>query len=328
LQIWSILSHVFLEGGEGLSMAIIRNILAATDFSANAAHAEARAAFVCRELGRENFHLLNVHAGAIDALLGFGWQQPEASLRDAQLHQALAKLEMAQERVRNCCAISCEVEARTGDVVSEILDFADDRRVDLITVGNSSRNCMEKLLGTTPFKLMRRASQPVLLARTAPARGYQSVLVPVDFSATSQEAARLALEIAPRAHITFLHVYSVWAEDKMKLADVDEQLISAYRGKYEAQARAALNQFIEKLGCGRRLVSRAVKAGLPVPEIASHAARMQPDLIVLGRQGGSRAEEYLLGNVAQRVINDTRCDVLVTPGIDPDGKDDDLRPAA
>lgn len=309
-------------------MATLWNILAATDFSANAAYAEARAGLLCRELGRPNFHLLNVQSSPAEALLDFGWQRPEASLRDAQLEQVLRKLEMAQARVRDCCAIACEVEARTGDVVTEILDFAQDRRVDLITVGNSSRNCLEKLLGTTLFKLMRRASQPVLLARVAPARGYQSVLVPVDFSATSLEAARLALEIAPLAHVTFLHVYSVWAEDKMKLASVDDALINAYRVKYEMQARSALNQFIESLACGRRLVSRAVKAGLPVPVIAAYAERTGPDLIVLGRQGGSRAEEYLLGNVTQRVVNDTRCDVLVTPGIEPDGNDNDLRPAA
>jgi nucleotide-binding universal stress UspA family protein len=51
--------------------------------------------------------------------------------------------------------------------------------------------------------------------------------------------------------------------------------------------------------------------GNPAAEIISAAESRHVDLIVIGRQGMSAVRQFLLGSVADRVVRDATCDVLV-----------------
>lgn len=309
-------------------MPYVRKILAATDFSAYSVRVEHRCASLCRQLSLDSLELLNVQKSGWSDMLEVASRRADANQRTALVREASNRLKMAAERIRACHEIQCNITVCAGEAVPEIVAFAESQAADMIAVGNSNRNRIEKLLGTTADKLMRMSRRPVLLVRTVPSRSYRRVVVPVDFSPESEYAARIAFELAPDAHIVFFHAFSVWAEGKMKLAGIDEETIKAYREKYGAQARSELNQFIERLDPNLRSVSRAVQFGLAVPTLLSYAEKVEPDLLVIGKHSGSRVEEFLMGSVTRRIINQTTCDVLVIPSLNPDGDWWYQRPAA
>jgi nucleotide-binding universal stress UspA family protein len=56
-----------------------------------------------------------------------------------------------------------------------------------------------------------------------------------------------------------------------------------------------------------------VRTGKPAAEIVSEAAEWEADLIVVGSHGRSRATRLILGSVAEAVMRDAPCSVLVIP---------------
>jgi len=54
-----------------------------------------------------------------------------------------------------------------------------------------------------------------------------------------------------------------------------------------------------------------IERGDPSPVILAQALAQTADLIVLGKQGRSRAEELFLGSVTRHILAGSTCDVLV-----------------
>jgi nucleotide-binding universal stress UspA family protein len=61
-------------------------------------------------------------------------------------------------------------------------------------------------------------------------------------------------------------------------------------------------------------VTGSVKEGFPADVIASHAAEMGADMIVVGRRGIRGVERTLIGSVSSSVLAQSKCDVLVVMG--------------
>ena len=306
----------------------IQRILATTDFSANAVNAESRAALLCQDMRLHALELLTVQRTTLGDMLTRALRNRSDDQEATLVAHALENLRKAEQRIKSAYDVRCRYAVRIGDPVAEVLAASQSKAADMIVIARTGGNCLENLMETTADRLMRMSKLPVLLVRNDPVGSYREVLVPVDFSIESRHAARLALRIAPKANITFLHAFRVWAEGKMREAGVYEEIIHAYRMKYREQARLELNQFIKDLGPISQDISRVVQFGWAVPVITSYAKRASPDLIVLGKHSGSRVEEFLIGSVARRTLEQTQSDVLITPGDAPDNDSWHERPAA
>lgn len=306
----------------------IQRILAATDFSAHSVKAESRAALLCKELRLNVLELLNVRSAGFGDMLAQTLRRPTSDREAMLVAQALCELRRAAQRLRSGYGIRCRYAVRIGETVSEVLASSQANAADMIVIGDRDAGFFEKLIGTPVDKLVRMSGRPVLLVRNAPVHSYREVLVPVDFSPASRHAARFALRMAPKANITFLHAFRVWAEGKMREAGVYDDIINAYRMKYREQARQELNQFIEELGPISQEISRVVQFGAAVPVITSYASKLAPDLIVMGKHSDSRVEDFLIGNVTRRTIDQTSCDVLIASSQDSSNKHWCERPAA
>ncbi|HEX2531117.1 MAG TPA: universal stress protein, partial [Burkholderiaceae bacterium] len=154
---------------------------------------------------------------------------------------------------------------------------------------------------------------PLLIVKNEPKQLYRHILVPVDFSEDSKRAAEFALEVAPKADVTFLHAFEVWFEGQMQYAGVSRELIDDYRLKAREEARLKLNQFITGLNAEERYLNRVVTFGIPGPVVREYAKQMQPDLIVMGKHGRSRFAELIIGSVTRDTIDQTDADLLVVP---------------
>lgn len=134
----------------------------------------------------------------------------------------------------------------------------------------------------------------------------RSLLIPLDFSASSEKALRRAirLPLADGARVTLLHVVP--------------RLPPGTRARAEGDAREALDAAIAKVAplfASDVVLRGIVKVGAPVAEITRLARSSRADLIVMGR-GAGRLRDIFLGSTAERVLRRGATPVLLvrTPG--------------
>ncbi len=132
----------------------------------------------------------------------------------------------------------------------------------------------------------------------------------MDFSPESRAALEQAAELATRfgAELTLVHV-----DDRSSGPTTDATLtgsVSLARGRLELER--LLGEWSDE---ARRLTSRPVEFALltgdPATELLKAAAERPYDVIVMGTHGRAEVDRLLFGSVAQAVVRDARCSVLV-----------------
>lgn len=154
--------------------------------------------------------------------------------------------------------------------------------------------------------------QASIISAPAPAAIHlKQILVPVDFSAPSQQALRYALRFAKEFHgeVTLLHVVekaaigSGFADIPSGFDYSDEQLSDA---KKNLGALAASSQ---EAGCPT--IDSTVRSGLPAHEIVEAAKELDTDLIVIATHGYTGWKHFCIGSTAERVVRAAPCPVFV-----------------
>ncbi len=139
------------------------------------------------------------------------------------------------------------------------------------------------------------------------------VLVPVDFSACSINALRVAMGIAsPDGDVTLLHVIDeAFIDDAVAAAlGTSEEITERLRG----QAEANFSNALEGLESGEVNVERMIVVGIPFVEILKIARDLDLPLIVMGVRGrATPPEEFLFGSTAEKVLRLARVPVLCVP---------------
>lgn len=287
-------------------------ILVATDFSKFSNWAATRAAILCADLGFDSIELLNVKEGGLPEVLGHVLKNSPAAAETMVVDHVMSQLRLICGQLQDNYNVRCNSSVRFGQPEEEIVARAAELSPKLTVIGAHGGNFFRDLfLGSTADRLARLSKSPLLVVKNHTVQHYRQVLVPVDFSENSRCAAQFALEIAPNAHITFLHVFDVVMEEQMRHVSVADHLIHDYHVAAGEDARRDLNNFIAGLPAGNRSISRMSAFGHPGHVICDHADSTKPDLIVVGKQGRSRLDELLLGSVSLHVIEECTSDVLI-----------------
>lgn len=193
--------------------------------------------------------------------------------------------------------------AITGSPAAALCDHARHTRAELVVLGRTGASRLrDRLLGTTAERVVRTGSTSALLV-TRPAAGpYRRALVAVDFS----ESSRLALELTARVcdpsrgEILVVHAASLEA-GKGTVRD---------RERIFADAHERLAMFLAAVPLpihGRPLIV----FGEPEHEILEIARKRDVDLIAVGSAGKGPLRRAVLGSVAEGVMAEAACDVLV-----------------
>lgn len=285
-----------------------KRILAATDFSDDAGNAALRAAMLAAERVAE-LELLHVMNGrALDAVRT--WIHTPVDIADRLVQAVQRSLVDYAEAIAAKTGISARVNVRTGDVLTEILSFCE--HTDMLAVGARGTNSVrDAFLGTTAERLLGKCKQPILVVKRPPTQPYARVMVPVDFSPSSEQALRLASLVAPDAMIVAVHAYEVPYEGRMRLAGVSDDNIDAYRSRVAAQAATDTSALWEELGITGQRFGNVVERGNPPFVIQDQALALGADLIVMGKHARSGVGEFFVGSVTRRVLAESVCDVLV-----------------
>jgi len=130
---------------------------------------------------------------------------------------------------------------------------------------------------------------------------FQRVLVPVDGSRYMSGVVAHAIAIAKKTgcSLTFLYVVNVEPATTLEL---EKQKESSTRIPEECRRKAAAEEVS---------ASSRIDVGSPAEAIVEMAVRERFDLIIIGSRGYSRLKTLFVGSVADEVMEQASCPVLL-----------------
>lgn len=141
----------------------------------------------------------------------------------------------------------------------------------------------------------------------------RSILVPVDFSASSKLALEYALELA-RALGGAIHVIHAWEVPAYLRPDLTVwagEVSATLADQVRLGAEAAMREFSKDNALdGNETVTCELLPGAPYQTILTVAEDGEFDLIVMGTHGRTGLSHALLGSVAEKVVRHASCPVL------------------
>jgi nucleotide-binding universal stress UspA family protein len=138
------------------------------------------------------------------------------------------------------------------------------------------------------------------------------ILVPTDFSPTSDIAFNYALDMAARYGAT-LHVLHVLEDLRYATMYPDGYFVelAALREQLSEEAGARLATAAAQCTAVQVVATTDVEVGRPDQVIVEQATSRGTDLIVMGTHGRSGFAHLMLGSVAERVLRTAPCPVLI-----------------
>lgn len=208
---------------------------------------------------------------------------------------------------------------RSGNSFYGITATARERAADLIVIATRGYTGAKRvLLGSTAERVVRYAPCPVLTVPARPTKRragkmlplvLKRILVPIDFSKTSETALPWAASLAAEsnAELILLHVVEKFPIDYVLGRELMNETITPLMKQSEAE----LKQVAESLSKSTGLkVSAVVRDGKPFKEICGVAQKLGADLIALTTRGYTGLKHVWLGSTAERVVRHSHCPVL------------------
>jgi nucleotide-binding universal stress UspA family protein len=138
----------------------------------------------------------------------------------------------------------------------------------------------------------------------------KSVLVPLDFSPSSEKALAYAVAFARQfgAKLTLLHVVEPVATPDF----ADSFPLVMENDKVKGECQRHLERVQRDLQIEPKLVEKVlVRHGRSFHEIADAARTLKADLIIISTHGYTGLKHALLGSTTERVVRHAPCPVLV-----------------
>ncbi|MEF8853501.1 MAG: universal stress protein [Haloarculaceae archaeon] len=214
----------------------------------------------------------------------------------------------AAERVRGS-GVDVTTAVVQGGPSRTILDYVDERGVDLVAMGTRGERDVEQLLlGSVTERVVRSAAVPVLGVPPDSDRSYPPgrVLVGSDGSDGSEAALAEGIGIAERSDAA-LHVVTVLEQS---LLGIDVRSAAAAEER-ECRAEELLETARSRAGdAGVASVETSVEEGDVAATLTDHAESHDVDLVVVGTHGRSGIDRRLLGSVTEDLLRTATVPVL------------------
>ncbi|MEO8307364.1 MAG: universal stress protein [Pseudomonadota bacterium] len=303
-------------------MRPIRTILVAVkNTRQKSSPAIAKATVLARALNArlELFHAISDPL-AVDALMfaDMSVDKFEADERGRHLRRLDA---IAEPLVRSGLEVGISVEW-DFPAHEALIRRAHRTKADLIVVERHVRRHIAPwFLRYTDWELLRRSPVPVLLVKSARKYNSPTILAAVDPSHAFAKTTRLDQEIltiasefsvATNGQLHALHAYTPTIVGMKPAQLILPDASATISRRAEEFARTRLDGMLGKLrnvkvGPGRRhLIARH-----PVDAIPELARQLGCDIVVMGALSRSGLKRFLIGNTAERLLDDLPCDLLI-----------------
>ena len=280
------------------------NVLVATDFSSSGDLTVMRALHLpC--VARAKLALLHVAHGKTES----SPNREERALLAHRIEEARVRAASAADGL-GVASLDVAPVTIPGKASAEIVRAARRWRSELVVLGRHGRSPMHNLfLGSTAKGVIRRAGAPVLVVSQPVSGPYGRLLVAVDFSETSRLALDTALRLADPDSATVDVVSAHGGRD-------DELPLGFVSTAHEQEARAHLEEFLRPFAGVGVSWNTVIERGDPREVILDAAAGRGCDLVVVGARGRSAIHGVLIESVAEAVVRQARCDVLVIRSVE------------
>lgn len=286
-------------------------VLCATDLSADADVAVVAANDLARLFGSR---LVFVHAVPYPAPAQVLFPHLVQGTTDRLMAVSRVASETVSNRVSSLTGRSTEdvdVRVDVGAPDEVIVDAAEESGADLLVIGVAGSDSSGKGLGATALRIARHAHCPVLVVRKGPVKG--PVLVATDLSDPAQGALSMAALVAEKTGEPMVALHVV---DYSPVVVVPEAFgpgipIPVSDDEHKAILKAATERLGEVLGGLNVKADRLVEEGDPSTRIVGTAELIEASILVMGTEGGGGLRRMLLGSVAEDVLRQAPCSVML-----------------
>ena len=209
--------------------------------------------------------------------------------------------------------LKIRIRLEEGAPAQRILEVVTEEAADLLIVGTHGRTGLQAaILGSVADRLVRQATCPVLTVRPTPGSGARReihrICYATDFSPTARAAWPwvVALAKATDAEVDLVHVTFEPVADRHLPAEVIGRMAQLLHD----EGHAAAERFLEPSTLPRERVHVRLPRGVPGEQIVRRAQDQAADLVVMGTHGWSGIARWMLGSVANHVIQAAQCPVL------------------
>lgn len=202
--------------------------------------------------------------------------------------------------------------------VEMITELASEKDVGLVVMGTHGYRGFDRMfLGSVAEKTIRAAVVPVMTVKENEwdaASKIRRILLATDFSPDSENAVTLAMRWARllEAGVEVFHAIPATETGPVFAGSV------ATAGPHVSELR---DEALREL---QSILARFSEAGVPAGadltygpasiEIVKRVTQYRANLVVLGRRGQTRLSTAVFGSVAERVLRQVKCSVLIAPG--------------
>jgi nucleotide-binding universal stress UspA family protein len=243
---------------------------------------------------------------ALESFPYYEFAQPDALGMTPALGQELVELreraarENLEARQRQAADLGLEMEIRlrTGTPpYTEILEAAAELQPQLIIMGRRGKSGLERLLvGSVTARVIGHTTHPVMVVPRNATLNFARLLVASDGSSASQTAGALALQMVKNTGGQLMAVTAGYGELDPKQAKTLVRELAAEAKRQDIS------------------LDTLTPGGRPEEAIVQVAAARHTDLIIMGSSGRTGLKRLFMGSVAERVIGQVACPVLVVKG--------------
>jgi nucleotide-binding universal stress UspA family protein len=156
----------------------------------------------------------------------------------------------------------------------------------------------------------------------------RTLVAAIDFSPASHEALAFAAECvrdAPACRLHLLHVVEEPLCEAWSVRAPTTDMAGLHRAWLDP-ARQRLEALAATLSLHPDQIVSAVIAGSPYSDITRYAVEHDADLLVVGSHGYGTVKRLMRGSVAERVVHEAPCPVIVVPHDEARSSDAELPP--
>lgn len=138
----------------------------------------------------------------------------------------------------------------------------------------------------------------------------KTILIPIDFSETSRNAASFAIAMAAEiedARVIFYHVFN-----KVAAGDDGTPLQNDLEARRNV-VHLALNNLANELSPGKPVDIVAEEGSSLTDNLTRYVRHRETDIVVMGLTGATRLEQLLMGSNALNMALEAVCPVLIVP---------------
>ena len=187
---------------------------------------------------------------------------------------------------------------------------------DLLVIGpHRERGALDSLQDTIAEKVVSARRCPVLVVQRDASVDYKKVLLALGVDAESGAALRAAerLGLTDTAQAAVVHAYASPHFELLPAVRAELAAVASHGTVLAAAASEAMREFLLRESAHPSRYELIVDEGRPATTIARAIEKYQPDLLVMGSRGHGRIGRALAGSVANQLLKEAQCDILIVP---------------